>query len=80
MHHGPCNVVYVDRRAREGLVRSLTDASDHGIAGDATSPPALSQQPADVARNIDSLLATFDTGNVLALPRPFLVRHYQSRH
>jgi hypothetical protein len=73
MEHGACNVIYIDRRAneehvrRESLSSSLaartsTGSVAAGYFGFSKAPPA------EVHTNVESILSTFNEGNVRPIP------------
>jgi hypothetical protein len=65
MEHGACNIIYLDRRARDELVKrdSLfpARASVASEAGEYFKPDG-SPLPAEVQVNIESILSTFNEG------------------
>jgi hypothetical protein len=75
MHYGACNVVYLDRRAREETVRKdsvmskeegATDGGPEFFKLELLQP----QHAAEINTNIESILSTFNEGNrLLCHPR-----------
>lgn len=77
MDHGACNVIYVDRRAREELVRRDTQFATHA-SNDANQPEYFKaeddQVPGEVRSNLESILLIFNEGmrytqTLLDMPR-----------
>jgi hypothetical protein len=68
MDHGACNIIYLDRRAREELVRRdlllATRASDASSAADQVEYFKLegAQLPVEVRSNLESILSIFNEG------------------
>lgn len=68
MDHGACNIIYLDRRAREELVRRESLLASR--AGDAREDVDQTdyfkaedeQLPAEVRSNLESLLSIFNEG------------------
>jgi hypothetical protein len=73
MEHGACNIIYLDRRAREELIRRETALATR--ASTASEPAEYfkldgPQMPVEVQTNIESILSTFNEGmHVLYLLR-----------
>jgi hypothetical protein len=65
MEHGACNIIYLDRRAREELFRRETVLATR--ASTASEPAEYfkldePQMPVEVQANIESILSTFNEG------------------
>lgn len=68
MDHGACNIIYLDRRAREELVRrdSLLAARAGDVSNDANQAGYFraedEQLPMEVRSNLESILSIFNEG------------------
>lgn len=68
MDHGACNIIYLDRRAREELVRKDSLLANHlGDGSNATDQTEYfklesAQPPMEVRSNLQSILSTFNEG------------------
>jgi hypothetical protein len=65
MEHGACNIIYLDRRAREELVRREAVLATR--ASTASEPAEYfkldnPQLPVEVQTNIETILSTFNEG------------------
>ena len=77
MDHGACNVVYLDRRAREETVRKDSVMSkEEGATDDGPEFFKLEllqpQHAAEINTNIESILSTFNEGNCFVMPPSLL--------
>ena len=65
MEHGACNIIYLDRRAREELVRRdslLASRVSNSSESAEYFKPDGSQLPLEVQSNIEAILSTFNEG------------------
>lgn len=65
MEHGACNIIYLDRRAREELVRrdsALANRASNSVETNEYFKGDGSQMPGEVLANIESILSTFNEG------------------
>jgi len=68
MDHGACNVIYLDRRAREELVRKEFPGPHPDVSDNATGKDSLNYFKTDVSahdevnNNIRHILSTFSQG------------------
>jgi hypothetical protein len=65
MEHGACNIIYLDRRAREELVRRESVIATRSST--ASEPAEYFKQdnpqlPVEVQTNIETILSTFNEG------------------
>jgi hypothetical protein len=76
MEHAACNVIYLDKRAREDTVRRASTASGFGPrSGDAAGVPDYFKQDAgshvaEIQATLDSILSTFSASKSVALTFP----------
>lgn len=65
MEHGACNIIYLDRRAREELVRRDSLSVTRDSVGSESAEYFKSdgpQVPLEVRSNVESILSTFNEG------------------
>lgn len=72
MDHGACNVIYVDKRAQEEVIRRDALASSKAAqAGASKTAPgyfdALASHSEDIYSSLEALLTVFEEGELSAL-------------